>query len=315
MELCDEAGFYVLDEVPFCWVASDPQFSLRSPNAVWAFILRSKETLARDKNHACVMAWSMGNESGYGPNAQAAFDYMKANDPTRPAFISQQNTGQNPLTDFEDYHYPAIGALRNIAANTARKIPAIMTEEPHMLRGGALVAHEYGTLDPWGQGLQSLWDVIWPTDGIAGSWIWEWQNQGMADKFPDRTGVNAEGMRNENNKGMVTSDRKPKPSYWDVKLVYSPVAIATSDVTPANGRCVVTIQNRYSFTDLSELTCQWQALASGKELAHGASHIAGKPRSATEAVLPATGGMDTLRLEFIHPDGRSVYATSLHTKD
>jgi len=315
LELCDEAGFYVLDEVPFCWVSDDPQFSLKNTNAVWAFILRSKETLARDKNRPCVLAWSMGNESGYGPNAQSAFDYMKANDPTRLAFISQQNLGQNPRTDFEDSHYPSPAAIRSMISNSSRgKIPAIMTEQPHTFCVRAVMDYDYGFQDFWGQALLNTWDIVWPADGIAGSWIWEWQDQGMADKFPDRAGVDPmTGMREENNKGLVTSDRKIKPAYWSVKMVYSPVTIAARGITPANGQCAVTIQNRYAFTDLSELTCRWQALAGGKEIARGESHIACKPRSSTDAVFPATAGMDTLRLEFIHPDGRSIYATALRT--
>ena len=87
-----------------------------------------------------------------------------------------------------------------------------------------------------------------------------------------------------------------------------------TEVAPAAGQCVVPLQNRYSFTDLSELTCRWQALAGEKVLAQGESHIAAKPRSSVDAALPATPGMDTLRLEFFHPDGRSVYVASLHVK-
>ncbi len=87
-----------------------------------------------------------------------------------------------------------------------------------------------------------------------------------------------------------------------------------SEVDAAAGKCVVPLQNRYSFTDLAELTCRWQALAGDKVLASGESHIEGKPRTTANASLPATAGMDTLRLEFIHPDGRSVYVTSLHVK-
>jgi len=313
LELCDEAGFYVLDEVPFCWVSDDPQFSLRNTNAVWAFLLRARETLARDKNRPCVMAWSCGNESGYGPNAQSVFDYMKTNDPTRLAYISQQNLGQNPRTDFEDYHYPSPDALKQTAASPNRsKVPVILTEEPHTFCVRAVMDYDYGTQDFWGQALVNIWDVVWPAKGIAGSWIWEWQDQGMADKFSDRRGVDpVTGMREENYKGIVTSDRKPKPAYWSVKMVYSPVTTSVREVAPANGRCVVPIQNRYSFTDLSELICRWQALAGGKELAQGDSHIACKPLASTEASFPATAGMDSLRLEFLHPDGRSVYATTL----
>ena len=106
MELCDEAGFYVLDEIPSCWVANEINDATRT----WAYIFRSKETLDRDKNRACVVAWSCGNESSYGINNQAEFDYVKAHDPTRLALISQQNLGQNPKTDFEDYHYPPVAA-------------------------------------------------------------------------------------------------------------------------------------------------------------------------------------------------------------
>jgi len=315
LELCDEAGFYMLDEVPFCWVADDPIVSLKNTNAVWAFILRSKETLARDKNRPCVMAWSIGNESGYGPNAQSAFDYMKTNDPTRPAFISQQNLGKNPRTDFEDFHYPAIPELRSLATNSSRlKIPAILTEQPHTSCVRAAMDYDYGNQDFWGQALVNTWDVVWPADGITGSWIWEWQDQGMADKFPDRNGVDpVTGMRDENYKGIVTSERKLKPAFWHVKMVYSPVTTAARQVVPTDGRCVVPIQNRYAFTDLSELTCRWQTLAGGKELARGESRIAGKPRSSIDASFPATAGMDTLRLEFIHPDGRSLYVTTLRT--
>ena len=108
LELCDEAGLYVLDEVPFCWVANE----VRDASRTWAYIFRSKETLARDKNRPSVVVWSCGNESGYGPNAQAVFDYMKGHDPTRLALISQQGLDKNAATDFDDYHYPPVPQIK-----------------------------------------------------------------------------------------------------------------------------------------------------------------------------------------------------------
>ena len=168
MELCDEAGFYVLDEVPFCWVNTELNNAARR----WAYISRSQETLDRDKNRACVVAWSCGNENGYGTNAQASFDYMKAHDPTRPAFISEQNLERNPKTDFEDYHYPPVANLKTIAASPNRaKVPVIVTEFS-------------GARDAWGQDLINNWAVIWPADGITGAFIWEWQDQGQARQVP-----------------------------------------------------------------------------------------------------------------------------------
>jgi len=85
-------------------------------------------------------------------------------------------------------------------------------------------------------------------------------------------------------------------------------------VIAADGKFVVPIQNRYSFTDLSEITCRWEALAGEKVLASGESHIAAKPRTSVDASFPATPGMDTLRLEFIHPDGRGLYVANLRVK-
>ena len=318
MELCDEAGFYVLDEIPSCWVANE----IKDASRTWAYTFRSRETLARDKNRPCVVAWSCGNESSYGVNNQAEFDYAKANDPTRLALISQTNLGQNPRTDFEDYHIyptptveerPAVNgrvqnqgqSLKSLAASPNRvKCPAILTE--------------YGAGDA--KTLNDNWSFIWTTDAIVGAFIWEWQAQGMYDKFPERWNVPSPGARNDpktgyrssGGNGPVTADRNITPIYYTLKAAMSPIHAA--DVTPADGKCVVSLQNRYSFTDLSELNCHWEALAGDKVLAAGDSHIAAKPRSAAHAAFPASAGMDTLRLEFIHPDGRSVYVASLHVK-
>jgi beta-galactosidase len=320
MELCDEAGFYLLDEISACWIAEE----VNNASRTWAYTSRTMETVARDKNRACVVAWSCGNESGYGKNDQAEFDYVKAHDPTRLAFISQQNLDKNPKTDFEDYHYPRIDVIKSIAASSNRaKAPAFLTE-----------------YSPSGGGVAYAWDVIWPSDSMAGAFLFQWQDEGMVDKFPDRWPVHspnappanyvpgslpavdgipsadmATGMRLTGGPNAVTTDRQTlKPLYYNLKLVYSPVNTTAREVAPAGGQCVVPLQNRYSFTDLSELTCRWQALAGDKVLATGESHVAAKPRSTVDASFPATPGMDTLRLEFIHPDGRGVYTASLRAK-
>ncbi|HEX4085182.1 MAG TPA: glycoside hydrolase family 2 TIM barrel-domain containing protein [Chthoniobacteraceae bacterium] len=306
LELCDEKGLYVLDEVPACWC------DVRNPALKPAFLQRAAETLARDKNKACVFAWSLGNESGYGPNNQAMLDYVHAHDSTRPALISQCGPWNNKSIDFADYHYPSFEQVKSIAAGALRKTtPAIFTEQPHIFHVAQELDYDYGVKDFWGLFLARNWSVVWPTDGIVGSFIWEWQDQGIADQFPDH-GHDADGLRGNNVKGIVDGYRNPKPEYWEVKMVYSPVTTAAREVTAIDGRFTVPLQNRYDFTNLSELECPWEALAQGRQLASGVSHIACAPRSSVSATFPATAGADTLRLEFIHPDGRSLYATRLH---
>jgi beta-galactosidase len=320
MELCDEAGFYVLDEIPACWISNE----VRDASRTWAYVFRAQETLARDKNRPSVVAWSCGNESGYGVNNQAQFDYVKAHDPTRLAFISQQNLDKNPKTDFEDYHYPKIDVIKTIATSPNRaQAPAFLTE-----------------YSPSNGGVAYAWDVIWLNDGMAGAFLYQWQDQGQTDRFPERwsfhspgvppfnfvpgsaPAVNgvpaadpATGMRLTGGHGAVSTDRRLiKPLAENLRLVYSPVATTASEVAPAAGQCVVPVQNRYSFTDLAELTCHWQALAGEKVLATSETHISAKPRSTVNATFPAPAGMDTLRLEFFHPDGRNLYTVSLKVK-
>jgi beta-galactosidase/beta-glucuronidase len=203
------------------------------------------------------------------------------------------------------------------ATNADRaKVPIVLTE--YHPGGGGHVGGE-----------DKNWDVMWPTDAFAGAFIWEWQDQGMYDKFPERWSIPAPGAKsNPTNgyrvsgaRGAVTAERKPTDIFDVLKPLYSPVHAVAGEVTTtvaANqdwpSQCVVAIQNRYSFTDLSELTCRWQALAGGKIIAGGEGHIAAKPRTSVDASFPFLPGMDTLRLEFIHPDGRSLYMTSLKAK-
>ncbi len=311
----------MLDEIPSCWVASE----INNATRTWAYTFRSKETLARDKNRASVVVWSCGNESSYGVNNQAEFDYAKANDPTRLAYISQANLGQNRRSDFEDYHIyptptveerPAVNgrvqnqgqSLKSLAASPNRaRCPAILTE--------------YGAGDS--KTLNDNWAFIWSSDAIVGAFLWEWQAQGMFDKFPERWGTNAPGARTNDRttgyrasggQGPVSADRKIQPMYNMLKTAMAPINTSASEVTAANGKCVVPLQNRYSFTDLSELTCRWQALAGAKELAQGESRVAVKPRTTGDGSFPAAAGMDTLKLEFVHAEGYSVYTVSVKVK-
>ncbi len=308
IELCDEVGMYVLDEVPACWC------NLSDPKLRGAFIQRTKETLDRDQNRACVLAWSLANESGYGPNAAAMLDFVKEHDPGRPAFVSQCGPWNNPKIDFQDVHYPSIEDVKRMAAEPLRKkTPLVMTEQPHIFYVKDGLDYDYGEKDFWGQALSANWSVVWPNDSILGSFIWEWQDQGIADKYPGGADQrDANGLRGNNVKGIVDGYRNVKPEYWNVKMVYSPVTIAVREVAAQGNVIQVPIQNRYSFTDLSELKCQWQALSGSTVLATGVQLVTCAPRSSVTAAFPLDSGMDTLRLEFIHPDGRSIYASRIH---
>ena len=102
LELCDEKGFYILDEVPYCWINDQ----VKDPAYAPFLLQRAAETVARDKNRPCVLAWSLGNENPSGPDSQDVIDFVKQIDPTRPAFVSSVNPGDIKGQAWEDDHYP-----------------------------------------------------------------------------------------------------------------------------------------------------------------------------------------------------------------
>ena len=310
LELCEEKGFYILDEVPFCWINeknNDPAFAP-------ALLNRAADTLGRDKNRPCVLAWSIGNENGVGKNSQTVIDFVKKADPTRPAFVSQGGYWGPKGQSFQDMHYPTPRDVDNYLKNDSNKLPAQFSEQPHIFWQKEAQDYDPGVSDLWSEALSRIWDKVWNAPTIAGSYVWEWQNQGIADRNPDRTRdfwYGPDHLRQENNKGIVSAFRVPKPEYWILKMVYSPVAIGARTVSPAGGYCEVPLTNRHSFTDLTELTCRWTALSGKKVLDRGAMHIAGAPGKSCTARFPAPAGMSALHIEFERADGASVTMADL----
>ncbi len=308
LELCDEKGMYILDEVPYCWINDQVKDLAYAPY----LLQRGQETVARDKNRPCVLAWSLGNENPDGIDSQMVLDLIAKTDPTRPAFVSGQDPNSIKGQLWKDDHYPGPDTIDRFARNT--KWGANITEHPHTFYEKEVQDYDPGASDLWSETLIKTWDKLWKAPNILGSFIWEWQNQGVADKNEDTTTDFYHGpdyMRQENNKGIVSAYRVPKPEWWIVKSAYSPVVAGARTVSPAGGVCTVPITNHYSFTDLQELTCRWSALSGGTRLQGGVSHIACGPLQSMTASFPAPPGMTTLRLEFLRPDASSVIAFNL----
>lgn len=306
LDLCDEKGFYILDEVPACWIHEFINNAAGGP----AMKQRTAETIARDKNRPCVLAWSLGNENGMGRNLQTAFDYARQLDPTRPAFVSQQNGGSVKGQIIYDFHYPRPAEMQS-ATTFQPPQPIVYTEEPHIFYLPDYTANDTAVSELWGHALGDDWSLIRREPNFMGAFIWEWQGQGIADKYRKIDQPDPTKLRFENNKGVVDSYHNPKPEWWYVRAVYSPVAIPARDVHPADGKCDVPVESYFSFTDLSELTCHWTALKQDQKLQDGDLHIDCPPGQQTTATFPAPAGMDALRLEFTHPDGTSVTSYQL----
>jgi beta-galactosidase len=319
-DLCDKMGFYVLHELPYCWVSPPmmpmDDFPGDNPEMTPAFEQRARETVVRDKNHPCVIIWGVGNEN-YGKrnsrNLQRAADIVREMDPTRPRLVSGVFATRYGV-ELDDCHYPNLEMSRDHVKdkNRREKWPLVYGEHPNIydVRRGA----DYGSLDLWTAVITRTWDIIWNCDGIAGSFLWEWQDRAVADKcktklydFDPATGVSY-----LKNKGLVDGWRNPRPNYYAVKMEYSPVLAAREiDMTSKPGSAILNITNRYSFTDLEYLKTRWYLLKEDKSIAEGETKFKMAPLAsgAVELPLPKDAmakSPESLRIRFDDPRGWNV---------
>lgn len=304
-DLCDEMGFYVVDELPYCWCPTDNK-ELES-----GFLQRARETVARDKNHPCIVMWTIGNENRQGHSYELVADLVKQMDPTRPRVVSCLKADLNGV-DMDDDHYTAPAAMIKDAEDKERraKWPMIYLENPNVwdTRLGA----DYGCLDLWSNVIERTWNVTMKYDGICGLFPWEWQDRAVMDKnsikpywYDPETGI-----QYLKTKGIVDGLRNPRPQYYHIKMVFSPIKVDSKIDVSASGIAELNITNSYSFTDLSQLNIDWTLLSKGRALKSGREHLALAPRSSGRAQLKLPADVvkrsDSLRMDFNDPRGWNV---------
>ena len=282
-ELCDSLGLYVMDE------ADIEEHGLRgilasTPDWHAAFLDRAVRMAERDKNHPSIVMWSMGNESGYGPNFAAISAWLHDFDPTRPVhYEGAQGAGGEPdpktvdvISRFytrvkQEYLNPGIAEgedkeraenarwerLLEIAERTNDNRPVMTSEYAHSM-GNAL------------GNFKEYWDEIYSNPRMLGGFIWDWVDQGIYKTLSDGRIMVAYGgdFGDKPNlkafcfNGLLMSDRETTPKYWEVKKVYSPVELRVE-----SGELRVT--NRNHHTDLSQYRCLWTLSIDGKQKDQG----------------------------------------------
>ena len=282
-ELCDSLGLYVMDE------ADIEEHGLRgtlasTPDWHAAFLDRAVRMAERDKNHPSIVMWSMGNESGYGPNFAAISAWLHDFDPTRPVhYEGAQGAGGEPdpktvdvISRFytrvkQEYLNPGIAEgedkeraenarwerLLEIAERTNDNRPVMTSEYAHSM-GNAL------------GNFKEYWDEIYSNPRMLGGFIRDWVDQGIYKTLPDGRIMVAYGgdFGDKPNlkafcfNGLLMSDRETTPKYWEVKKVYSPVELRVE-----SGELRVT--NRNHHTDLSQYRCLWTLSIDGKQKDQG----------------------------------------------
>jgi beta-galactosidase len=308
LDLCDELGMYVLDEIPTGFggsVGDDPSF-------VVSGLLRGQETIARDRNHPSIIVWDIGNEDPLTITHMAIIRLVKGSDPTRPVLMPwRADSFLPPEIDIIAPHYRTPSNLDQLAAHSDR--PVITTEYTH-----AYAEEGFG-------GLEESWRALTKHPSGAGGSIWMWQDQGLTRT---RTGANGQPEKyiyvNDGGwDGIVTSDRKPQRDYWETKAVYAPVTLPQTSVSfwRSAPSVRVPVQNEYDFTELSTVGVRWSVMADDRQLASGEAKVNAAPHATGYLTLPIDsiksidpGVTYYSQLVFLRPDGSEITRRSVELR-
>jgi len=261
-ELCDEYGLYVVDEANieahgmgscFSKPYDEEAHTSALPNWKAAHLDRVKRMLERTKNHACIIAWSLGNEAGNGQNMQIAYEWVKQRDDSRP--VQYEQAGEAKNTDIVCPMYPKIATIIEYAERTNDR-PLIMCEYAHAM------GNSVGDL-------QKYWDAIERFPNLQGGFIWDWQDQGILAKTADGTAYwkyggdfGGDDVPSDNNfciNGLVFPNRTIHPALLEVKKVYQNIKVEVVDLEKGMFR----IHNLFDFSTLANVLLRVEYIIDG----------------------------------------------------
>ena len=282
-ELCNEYGFYVMDEadvethgirrkgVP----AGDPLWTA-------AVVDRMERMVARDRNNPCVFMWSLGNEAGYGDNFARMKEAARELDDTRP--FHYEGDYDQSVSDVISRMYPTI----DIVDKMGRREQIDVTLFNHVMNqfsddykpikpeyyGKPVVLCEYAHAMENSLGnFQKYMDRFEQYPNMAGGFIWDFVDQSI--HRVDDTGRDLWLYGGDFDEevthryfcanGIVAADRTPHPSLYEVKKVYQQIKVHPVDLSAGK----IGIRNKYGFLSLSHVRLVWSIAEDGIEISKG----------------------------------------------
>jgi beta-galactosidase len=280
LQLCDELGFYVIDEADIEAHGSVEASHTTDDNFDYsgiALLANVKEyekaildridlMLSRDINRPCVIFWSMGNESGYSKAFERAARYIRSVDDTRLIHYQSMHelAGAEKAVDNEEvldlvstmYSSPEWIA-KDFLGNKDEKRPFVLCEYCHAMGNGP-------------GDLEDYWQVFYSNDRLCGGFVWEWCDHGIAIGEAENGkikyaygGDHGEALHDGNFciDGLVYPDRTPHTGLLEVKNVYRPIRVNPIYIEKG----VYEFVNTYDFTELSKLLlCKYEVTEKGR---------------------------------------------------
>ena len=271
--LCDKLGFLVVDETDLeCHGMSIDggmdTWNKLSANPDWekVYVNRARKLFERDKNHACVVMWSLGNESGVGTNHEAMYNYIKSRDKDAVVHyegscrIGDNNTWYWNVTDVESYMYPTPAFCEERLKKNEFNKPLYLCEYVHAMGNGPGGVKEYV-------------DVIKKYDNFFGACVWEMTDHSVEIVTPDgKKGYTYGGDFGDTPNdgefcvdGLVYPDRRIHTGFLEIKKAYQPFEATLTDIETGT----VEIKNLKYFASLSDITLSWSVECNGEIVKKG----------------------------------------------
>jgi beta-galactosidase len=259
-ELCDEYGIYLVAEANVECHAQQNQFN-EEPTIKAAIIERNVANVENFKNHPSVVIWSLGNECGRGgTNFRAALQAIRNID-NRPTHYEGFGIGndKNPA-DIDSQMYTGVAGVEKNATDATLTKPFYLCEYAHAM------FNSMGSVDLYN-------DLFDKYPNLLGGAIWEWQDQGLYNNRDPNHPIIAYGggfgeFPNDHyfiHKGVVFSDRSPKPHFPELKHAYQWISIKAKDLD----KKIFTIKNRYQFINLNGFDGKWEISENGTTISSG----------------------------------------------
>lgn len=301
-ELCDQYGLLLVCE---CNLETHGVMGALSHNPAWAgaYLERAVRMVLTYKNHVSIYSWSLGNESGTGPNHAAMYGFLKEYDPNRLCQYESGRPGKN-ISDIRGEMYATVDAIQNMLCDPEDDRPIILVEYLYQIRNS-------------GGGLAKFHELTERSPRFQGGYIWDWQDKSLAGKTEDGTeffaygGDFGESVTDREspwfmtNNGVVLADLTWKPVAYEAKQAYCPVTVERprdfSAWTTGQPEERYLVKNRSLSERLSAYRCEAVLTEDGVEFFRQEIQLPDLP--------PMSQGELAVRFSFQRQPGREYHAT------
>ena len=264
LSLCDRYGLYVIAEanIESHGMGYGERTLAKEPTYAQMHLERVQRMAQRDVNHPSIIVWSLGNEAGNGPNFEAAYDWLKTWDPTRPVQYERAELERNT-----DIYCPMYAGYERIVeyAKSNPSRPLIQCEYAHAMGNSMGGFEDYWDLYRQYPALQGgcIWDFVdqavrWPSAKSRWGYIYAFGGD-FNDYDPSDNSFNCNGI--------IAADRSWHPHAWEVRHGYRSILTSAKPEDALDGR--VQVYNENFFIDLSRYLMRWEVIADGRTVLAG----------------------------------------------